>query len=597
MSYQVLARKWRPRFFAEMIGQDHVVRALTNALDQDRLHHAYLFSGTRGVGKTTVARIFAKSLNCEKGVSALPCGECSACVEVDEGRFIDLIEVDAASRTGVDDTRELMENVSYAPTRGRYKVYLIDEVHMFSKSSFNALLKTLEEPPPHVKFLLATTDPQKLLPTVLSRCLQFNLKRVPVDTIATQIAHILAAESLHAETSAVMRIARAADGSVRDALSLLDQAIAFSPGEIALEHVDAMLGGVSHERVYALLDAVSAGDAVAVFKQLAALDDYAPDYHALLSDLLALLHQIAVIQAVPDIVREAIADPERARRFAHALSAEDVQLYYQIALTGRRDMPHVPDERNALEMTLLRMIAFRPVTVAPPGELPSGAVPSGKGVSHQAPGLPHVETSSAIAETSTVAPAPALKAPPPMPPQPREQAPTPAPPAPAPVPTAAVIDNAPPPLLSGAPPEQSEAPLQATIKRFENWQAEDWSVICTHLGLQGMYAQLVAHCALSSVEGNQINLVLTEIHQHLNNEKMLARVRDALSKLIGKPVVLNVTIGSPASETPAQQLERKASEFKMQTQQAITNDPVVQDIQRRFDASIAVDSIEPKLSS
>jgi DNA polymerase-3 subunit gamma/tau len=361
MSYQVLARKWRPRKFAEMVGQEHVLRALINALDNNRLHHAYLFTGTRGVGKTTVARIFAKSLNCENGVSAEPCGECSTCMEIDEGRFVDLIEVDAASRTKVEDTRELLDNVQYAPTRGRYKVYLIDEVHMLSAHSFNALLKTLEEPPPHVKFLLATTDPQKLPATVLSRCLQFNLKRLPLPLISGHLQHLLTAEGIGYEVPALRLLARAADGSMRDALSLLDQAIAFGGGVVHEAEVRSMLGSIERGQVSGLLRALTAADAAAVLRVIEQFAQQAPDYQGLLAELLSTLQQIAIAQSVPQAVDENLEDREAILELAQQMPAEDVQLYYQIGLIGRRDLPLSPDQRGGLEMILLRMLAFRPV--------------------------------------------------------------------------------------------------------------------------------------------------------------------------------------------------------------------------------------------
>ena len=360
MSYEALARKWRPRRFSELVGQDHVVRALSHALEQDKLHHALLFSGTRGVGKTTIARILARCLNCEKGVSANPCGDCSSCREVDEGRFIDLIEIDAASNTGVDNVRDLQDNAQYAPTRGRRKIYLIDEVHMFSKSAFNALLKTLEEPPPRVHFILATTDPQKLPVTILSRCLQFHLKRLPPQEIRNQLKNILEREDVDFEPQALVSLAHAADGSMRDGLSLLDQAIAFGGGQLREGEVLDMLGSLSRRKLLALIDALVQGDAKALLEALAALDEKAPDYDAVLEELSALLQRIALIQLVPDAD---IADEEAADelgRLAQALKPEDTQLYYQIALQGRRDMDWAPDPRSGLEMTLLRMLAFRP---------------------------------------------------------------------------------------------------------------------------------------------------------------------------------------------------------------------------------------------
>lgn len=358
MSYQVLARKWRPQQFAEMVGQRHVLKALVNALDNQRLHHAYLFTGTRGVGKTTLARLFAKSLNCEQGVSATPCGRCSSCVEVTENRFIDLIEVDAASRTKVEDTRELLENVQYAPTRGRYKVYLIDEVHMLSNHSFNALLKTLEEPPPHVKFLLATTDPQKLPVTVLSRCLQFNLKSMTSEMVVDHLRDILQKEQVNFEDSALLHLGKAAQGSMRDALSLTDQAVAYGQGAIRETEVAEMLGTVDTRQIVALLTALCEQDAEKMLQQVSRLGEFSPDWQQLMADVLALLHQLTVLQLVPDYQlpahQQALSD--LAARFA----AEDVQLYYQLGLQAHRDLESAPEARQGFEMALLRMLAFTP---------------------------------------------------------------------------------------------------------------------------------------------------------------------------------------------------------------------------------------------
>ena len=364
MTYQVLARKWRPHLFEDMIGQAHVVRALRNALDSDRLHHAYLFSGTRGVGKTTVARIFAKAINCERGVSSTPCGECSSCLEIDEGRFVDLIEVDAASRTGVDDTRELMENVQYVPTRGRYKVYLIDEVHMFSKHSFNALLKTLEEPPPHVKFLLATTDPKRLPVTVLSRCLQFNLTRVPMSDLRDHLRRILDSEKVTYDDSSVHAIVAGADGSVRDALSLLDQAIVYGGGGLEGAEVAAMIGSVSGADVHALLAALIARDGAKLIEIARSLADANPDYQSVLGELLSYLRRIAICQVLGDDADSAEED-SGVKQMALTLSQEDCQLYYQIGLIGRRDLPLAPEPQVGFEMILLRMLAFTRIDEAP----------------------------------------------------------------------------------------------------------------------------------------------------------------------------------------------------------------------------------------
>jgi len=388
MSYQVLARKWRPRTFREMVGQEHVLQALINALDHDRLHHAYLFTGTRGVGKTTIARILAKCLNCEAGVSSEPCGQCSSCVEIAEGRFVDLIEVDAASRTKVEDTRELLENVQYAPTRGRYKVYLIDEVHMLSAHSFNALLKTLEEPPPHVKFLLATTDPQKLPVTILSRCLQFNLKNMNPERIVEHLKFVLDKEIVPFDEAALWHLGRAADGSMRDALSLTDQAIAFGSGKVQEGEVRSMLGTIDQVFVYDIVKGLAASDGEAVLSAVARLAEHAPDYAGALAELLSILHRVAIAQALPAAIDNSFSDREQVLAFAQQIASEDLQLFYQTALLGRRDLPLAPDPRGGFEMTLLRMLAFKPQGVLdipklalkqaaePPAQTPSATAPA-----------------------------------------------------------------------------------------------------------------------------------------------------------------------------------------------------------------------------
>lgn len=360
MSYQVLARKWRPRSFREMVGQAHVLKALINALDSQRLHHAYLFTGTRGVGKTTIARIIAKCLNCETGITSTPCGTCSVCKEIDEGRFVDLIEIDAASRTKVEDTRELLDNVQYAPSRGRFKVYLIDEVHMLSSHSFNALLKTLEEPPPYVKFILATTDPQKLPATILSRCLQFSLKNMTPERVVEHLTHVLGVENVPFEDDALWLLGRAADGSMRDAMSLTDQAIAFGEGKVMAADVRAMLGTLDHGQVFDVLTALLEGDARGVLEAVRHLAEQGPDWNGVLSEILNVLHRVAIAQALPEGVDNGHGDRDRVLALAQALPAEDVQFYYQMGLIGRRDLPLAPDPRGGFEMVLLRMLAFRP---------------------------------------------------------------------------------------------------------------------------------------------------------------------------------------------------------------------------------------------
>lgn len=360
MSYQVLARKWRPRSFREMVGQTHVLKALINALDNQRLHHAYLFTGTRGVGKTTIARIIAKCVNCETGITSTPCGECSVCREIDEGRFVDLIEIDAASRTKVEDTRELLDNVQYAPSRGRFKVYLIDEVHMLSSHSFNALLKTLEEPPPYVKFILATTDPQKLPATILSRCLQFSLKNMTPERVVEHLSHVLGVENVPFEDDALWLLGRAADGSMRDAMSLTDQAIAFGEGKVLAADVRAMLGTLDHGQVYGVLQALLEGDARGLLEAVRHLAEQGPDWNGVLAEMLNVLHRVAIAQALPEAVDNGQGDRDRVLALAQALPAEDVQFYYQMGLIGRRDLPLAPELRGGFEMVLLRMLAFRP---------------------------------------------------------------------------------------------------------------------------------------------------------------------------------------------------------------------------------------------
>ncbi|KFX69221.1 DNA polymerase III subunit gamma/tau [Pseudomonas taeanensis MS-3] len=453
MSYQVLARKWRPRSFREMVGQTHVLKALINALDSQRLHHAYLFTGTRGVGKTTIARIIAKCLNCEAGISSTPCGVCSICKEIDEGRFVDLIEVDAASRTKVEDTRELLDNVQYSPSRGRFKVYLIDEVHMLSSHSFNALLKTLEEPPPHVKFLLATTDPQKLPVTVLSRCLQFSLKNMPPERVVEHLIHVLGAENIPFEEDALWLLGRAADGSMRDAMSLADQAIAFGEGKVLAADVRAMLGTLDHGQVYGVLHALLEGDARGLIDAVRHLAEQGPDWNGVLAEILNVLHRVAIAQALPDAVDNGQGDRERVLALAQVLPAEDVQFYYQMGLIGRRDLPLAPDPRSGFEMVLLRMLAFRP---ADTDDAPRVALKP-LGIS-QATADPRTNPVAGTTMAVPVTDAPAS-----------ERAPVSV--APAPVPAVeAVVESA--PALTSAVPETVAAPAPAELERSETPAAQ-----------------------------------------------------------------------------------------------------------------------------
>ena len=574
MSYEALARRWRPRRFEDMLGQEHVLRALTNALDQDRLHHAYLFTGTRGVGKTTIARIFAKSLNCEKGVSSTPCGECSACTQVDEGRFLDLIEVDAASRTGVDDTRELLDNVAYAPGSGRYKVYLIDEVHMFSKSSFNALLKTLEEPPAHVKFLLATTDPQKLPVTVLSRCLQFNLKEMPEQLLRPYLSKLLDSEKVKYEDAAVAHVAQAADGSVRDALSLLDQAIAYGQGNITAAEVEAMLGRFSPSRLYDVLESVAEDKPEQVFKQVEELAAYVPDYSYVLGELLALLHQIATIQTIGSLQQGNVHDEKRLQEFAKQITPQDVQLWYQIGLTGRRDMPYAPNQRQALEMTLIRMLAFKPFAAGAATQTTAAAV--------QNP-----------VSASTPAPAASYKAAdpvqPPSPPvtQPKRTKPV----------AAAQQASAVTEAVLPEEPEESAAPESATPELPPadlKWKPAEWHKIVTGIPVTGMPLQLARNCVLHTAAKDEVHLHLDPEYETLAAPRWKERLREKMSVLAEGEVRLKVSIAPETPDGTPAQLEKRAEQNKLQeARNSIADDPLVAEIVDRFGAEVSTGSIKP----
>jgi DNA polymerase-3 subunit gamma/tau len=527
------------------VGQADVVRALANSLAAGRLHHAYLFSGTRGVGKTTVARILAKALNCERGVSAEPCGECSACRAIDEGRFVDLIEVDAASRTKVDDTRELLDNVQYMPTRGRFKVYLIDEVHMLSTHSFNALLKTLEEPPPHVKFLLATTDPQKLPVTVLSRCLQFNLKKLSSRAIQEQLAKIAESEGISAEEDGLKAIANSAGGSLRDALSLLDQAIAFGAGAIRADDVRQMLGSIDRDGVARILGALALRDGAAMLAEVDRLDEQGNDYAAVLDEILAALQRAAILQLVAGRARS--DEDEVWRGLAAALDPEDIQLYYQIALGGRRDIAVCRDERMSFEMTLLRMLAFRPDAVA-----------AGKGAGHAAP----VDSRSA-ARSPQVSAQPSAPRPKPM---------------------------AGPASGKASPAESRRASMQGTTTERP---IPPWGELVKSAGLRGAVGNLADHCELAAVNGDRLELVLARDKANFNTEQLRLRLEEALSRHLARRISLGITPGDPPRATPAEN-RRAGEDARMRhTREAIESDPNIRAVQAAFDAILEPDSIQP----
>lgn len=565
MSYQVLARKWRPRSFAELVGQTHVVKPLTNALKLERVHHAFLFSGTRGVGKTTIARVFAKALNCETGVTAEPCGQCSACKEIDEGRFVDLIEVDAASRTKVDDTRELLDNVPYAPTRGRYKVYLIDEVHMLSNHSFNALLKTLEEPPPHVKFLLATTDPQKLPVTVLSRCLQFNLKRLPLEAISAHLEKILKSEGIDYEAGALTLIAAAAEGSVRDSLSLLDQAIAFSGDKIIADDVRSMLGTISHNYVVDLLNALIDGDAAQLLEIAATIIEQGSDANAVLAELITSLHLLALLQAHPQMADERLATREQLAELTQRIAAEDIQLYYQIALIARRDMPYVPDARNGLEMALLRMLAFRPEDSAEPQT--TAAAPKARPQPNpHAATAPHTVPRSASA---ALAAATAAKKP--------------------------TVPSAAPTVAARAPknePVTQSITLSPPRSTAIDTSTDEWEETIESLGLEALVRELAVNSILLSKDDNTFRICLSESQPHLKNERFEKRLEQALQQRFGETARLIVETGN-ADNTPAAKAKARYENRVDQARTALENDDTVQQLKEVFGAEMLPESVQP----
>lgn len=552
MSYQVLARKWRPRNFAELVGQSHVVKVLSNSLAQGRVHHAFLFTGTRGVGKTTIARILAKSLNCLEGVSAEPCGVCEHCVAIDEGRFVDLLEIDAASRTKVDDTREILDNVQYAPARGRFKVYLIDEVHMLSTHSFNALLKTLEEPPDHVKFVLATTDPQKIPVTILSRCLQFNLRRLSPDQVGDQIKRILEAEGVESEPEAITLLGRAADGSMRDGLSLLDQALA-SGTKLLEAEVRDMLGSVEQRHVHELIEALAAreaGHAIAVIGEVFA---QARDMGQLLLDLAEGLHRVALIQKLPDYRDDSRSDWEKLLALAASLDPEDVQLYYQIAITGRRDLELAPNARSGCEMTLLRMLAFQPAADNNNG---------GRGVDSERPAA--LDSEAAASSRATAAPSGK--------PSPARE-------------------------LSSVPelPPARESSQPGTAWRAgQNLSADNWAEVLGQLKLNGSVRSVAGLLLVREVSEPQITFKAAPDDLMLVTERFRQALEKALVAYLGGPVRLSIKAGKSADmATPARLEQTRVERSQSEAETAIDNDPLVNKLCKRFDAEVLRESIRP----
>ncbi|ROR06913.1 DNA polymerase III subunit gamma/tau [Erwinia sp. JUb26] len=645
MSYQVLARKWRPQAFTEVVGQEHVLTALANGLSLGRIHHAYLFSGTRGVGKTSIARLLAKGLNCETGITATPCGQCDNCREIEQGRFVDLIEIDAASRTKVEDTRDLLDNVQYAPARGRFKVYLIDEVHMLSRHSFNALLKTLEEPPEHVKFLLATTDPQKLPVTILSRCLQFHLKALDQDQIRGQLEHILQVEQISAETRALQLLARAADGSMRDALSLTDQAIAMGQGAVTTVTVNDMLGTLDDEQPLALIEALVSADGAQVMALLNQAASRGVEWEALLVEMLTLLHRIAMVQLLPSALGEDMAVIEqRLRELARVLPPADVQLYYQTLLVGRKELPLAPDRRMGVEMTLLRALAFHPKAViaepaarpaivaqAVPQPAPQAPLtpPSAPAAAHTIPdapppqGLPDSTSQLLQARTQLMRQQGATK---PKKSEPAAQGARPASsalerlaaatergqnrPRQDAAPAAPVKEEAyrwkaqTPKVEVKAEPVATPKALRSALEHEktpelivklteESLERDAWAAEIATLTMPRLVQQLALN-AWKEVTDGGVCLHLRSSQRHLNSPSAQKALSDALNNAAGHPIELTVVEDdNPAVLTPLEWRQKIYEEKLAQARQSIIADTNIQTLRRFFDADVDEESIRP----
>lgn len=574
MSYQVLARKWRPNTFSEMVGQEHVLQALINALDNDRLHHAYLFTGTRGVGKTTIARILAKCLNCEEGVSSKPCGVCSSCQEIASGRFIDLMEVDAASRTGVDDMRDLLDNVQYAPARGRYKVYLIDEVHMLSKQSFAALLKTLEEPPEHVKFLFATTDPQKLPITVLSRCLQFNLKNLSTDKISQHLNYVLNEEKLPSEELGTLALARAADGSMRDALSLTDQAIGHGGGKITESDVNAMLGTIDRSFAIGICNALIAGDGTQLLAEVSKMAELSPDYIMVLADLLSIWHQVAIMQTVPESIDKTLSHYADICEIANSVSREDIQLYYQICLLGRKDLDLAPDLKSGFEMVLLRALAFRPGSAS--GSKKSAPIKANTGAE-----------SSLKKPKAEVSPVP----------QAQQKI----------TPKVELVENHKPAVIQQVEPEITPVKEQAAVEQniadlpietnnnitLNQLAPNNWLEVHSQLNLGASLGEIASHCLLSERRENQLFFIIDQEQTSLYDAAHQQSLAEALSDYFGVQVSVEISFGKTQKETPRAANIRAKEERLAAAIEVLNQDPDLQEFKQKFDANLDTKTVRP----
>lgn len=594
MSYQVLARKWRPKSFSEMAGQEHVLQALINALDNDRLHHAYLFTGTRGVGKTTIGRILSKCLNCEAGVSSVPCGECTSCHEIDSGRFIDLIEVDAASRTGVDDMRDLLDNVQYAPSRGRYKIYLIDEVHMLSKSSFAALLKTLEEPPPHVKFLFATTDPQKLPITVLSRCLQFNLKNLSAERITEHLKFVLGEEQVPFEEAGLWCLGRAADGSMRDALSLTDQAVGHGGGRITEADVTSMLGSIERRYVVNVCEAMASQSGPDLLGAIGEMAEQSPDYDAALGEVLSLWHQVAILQTVPEALDPSISHYKELATLAETVSREDVQLFYQICLLGRKDLPLAPEQRSGFEMVMLRAMAFRPAT-------------NGRPVNSNPPPLevepPVKKSDPAMYSENELEPVAAdITSLVPLEPQPdasdieidkgvddmteTDEA------------LSAILDTE----------EQDEDHPKATLAKSESnlddlkliervnlndFSPDNWIEVRSHLSIGASLGEIASHCLYSGRNQDELVFVIDNQENSLYDLSHQDTLGQALSEYFNHALSVVINSGVTQQETPRAASVRDTAERHAAAVDRLNTDAAVVQFKTLFDGSLDESSVKP----